>query len=79
MNYMGIDHHKQYSFITLMDESGEVLRSERVANLRSEVEKALARLDAGSYGACIECGQAIAEERLAALPAAALCFDCADA
>lgn len=44
-----------------------------------EVEKALARLDTGSYGACVECGQAIAEERLAALPAAALCFDCADA
>lgn len=41
MNYMGIDHHRQYSHITLMDELGEVLRSDRVANYRSEMEKFL--------------------------------------
>lgn len=41
MNYMGIDHHKQYSYITLMDESGEVMRSERVSNLRGELERFL--------------------------------------
>ena len=44
-----------------------------------EVEQALARLDAGSYGVCTGCGEDIAPERLEALPAAALCFDCADA
>jgi RNA polymerase-binding transcription factor len=44
-----------------------------------EVERALARLENGSYGVCVECGESIAEERLQALPAAALCFDCADA
>ena len=38
MNYMGIDHHKQYSHITLMDERGEVLKSGRVANFRLELE-----------------------------------------
>jgi len=27
MNYMGIDHHKQYSHITLMDDVGEVIKS----------------------------------------------------
>jgi len=31
MNYMGIDHNRQYSHITLMDENGEVLKSGRVA------------------------------------------------
>ena len=44
-----------------------------------EVERALARLAEGSYGICTECGEEIAKERLEALPAAALCFDCADA
>ena len=39
MNYMGIDHHKQYSQMTLMDERGEVIRSGRVANVRDEVER----------------------------------------
>lgn len=38
MNYMGIDHHRQYSHITLLDEEGKVLRSGRVANLRLELE-----------------------------------------
>ncbi len=44
-----------------------------------EVERALARLDQGTYGTCVECAEKIAPERLQALPAAALCFDCADA
>lgn len=41
MNYMGIDHHKQYSHITLMDKEGNILRSGRIENLRSEVEEFL--------------------------------------
>jgi len=35
MNYMGIDYHKQYSHITLMDEKGKKLKSGRVANYRT--------------------------------------------
>jgi osmotically-inducible protein OsmY len=30
MNYVGIDHHRQYSHMTLMDQEGRVLRSGRV-------------------------------------------------
>ena len=41
MNYMGIDHHKQYSQMTLMDEDGKELKNDRVWNFRSEVEKFL--------------------------------------
>jgi len=41
MHYAGIDHHRQYSHITLLDEKGEVVRSGRVANLRRELEKSL--------------------------------------
>jgi len=41
MNYMGIDHHKQYSQMTLMDEEGKELKNDRVWNFRSEVEKFL--------------------------------------
>ncbi len=41
MNYMGIDHHKQYSQMTLMDKDGKELRNDRVLNFRSEVEKFL--------------------------------------
>jgi DnaK suppressor protein len=41
-----------------------------------DVEHALDRMDAGTYGTCDNCGQPIADERLDALPAARLCLDC---
>jgi RNA polymerase-binding transcription factor DksA len=42
-----------------------------------EVEDALGKLDAGTYGACESCGQEIAPARLEAKPAARLCITCA--
>lgn len=41
------------------------------------LERALERLDEGSYGVCEECGRPIAPERLAARPAATTCIQCA--
>jgi hypothetical protein len=38
MNYVGIDHHRQYSHLTVMDEEGQVLRSGRVPNVQVEME-----------------------------------------
>src|SRR6478736_7419951 len=40
------------------------------------VDEALARLDDGTFGMCVRCGQPIASERLEALPWAARCIDC---
>jgi DnaK suppressor protein len=40
------------------------------------VEAALARLDDGTYGACLRCGRPFAPERLEALPWAAHCIEC---
>jgi DnaK suppressor protein len=51
------------------------LRDRAIAHLE-EVDDALRRLDAGTYGACVDCGQAIPPERLEALPWAARCIDC---
>jgi RNA polymerase-binding transcription factor DksA len=44
-----------------------------------QVRKALLRLDAGTYGICQACGGEIGAHRLAALPTATLCIDCAAA
>ncbi len=41
------------------------------------IDAALARLDEGEYGACVECGEDIASKRLDLDPRAALCMDCA--
>ena len=43
-----------------------------------QVNEALARLDAGEYGLCMDCGEPIAEARLKALPYATLCIQCAE-
>jgi DnaK suppressor protein len=43
----------------------------------ADVEAALARRDAGTYGICESCGRPIAAERLAARPSARTCIDCA--
>jgi RNA polymerase-binding transcription factor DksA len=42
-----------------------------------EIDAALRRLDEGSYGACVRCGQPVDAARLRVLPAAAHCAKCA--
>ncbi len=51
------------------------LRDHNQAHLEA-VEAALTRVDAGTYGACTSCGNAIGAERLEALPWAPMCIDC---
>jgi DnaK suppressor protein len=46
---------------------------ERIA----QIDAALARLDAGTYGTCVQCGAPVGDARLAARPEAATCLRCA--
>ena len=41
-----------------------------------EIDRALAKMDAGTYGVCERCGHPIPKARLKALPYAALCVAC---
>ncbi|MGI8984117.1 MAG: TraR/DksA family transcriptional regulator [Acidimicrobiales bacterium] len=41
-----------------------------------EIDRALAKMDAGTYGVCERCGNPIPKARLKALPYAALCVAC---
>jgi RNA polymerase-binding transcription factor DksA len=43
----------------------------------ASVKRALARIEDGTYGECVRCGEDIAPARLDARPEAALCIDCA--
>ena len=54
----------------------------RAADLKDTIEQidaALARIDAGTYGACTKCGTTIPEERLELRPFSATCVTCSTA
>jgi DnaK suppressor protein len=42
-----------------------------------DIDVALSKLEAGTYGECENCGEPIAEPRLEAMPMARLCIKCA--
>ena len=52
---------------TLGENSGHVLEA---------IDSALKRIEEGTYGTCVGCGEQIRYERLEATPWAALCIDC---
>jgi RNA polymerase-binding protein DksA len=47
-----------------------------VTDLRSKIDRALHKIEEGSYGICESCGQPIEAPRLKALPHATLCLKC---
>ena len=57
-------------------EMAQAARRRRKLELE-RIDAALARIDAGTYGECVRCGEEIPAERLALDPTAPLCRDCA--
>jgi DnaK suppressor protein len=58
----------------------QAMAQETSRRRRSELRRitaALARIDEGEFGYCIECGEEIAARRLALDPATPYCIDCA--
>ncbi|MCB9061923.1 MAG: TraR/DksA family transcriptional regulator [Halobacteriovoraceae bacterium] len=48
---------------------------------REEIKKintALVKIENGTYGSCMSCGEQISEARLTAMPFSSLCLECAD-
>ena len=65
------------------DDAGPMADTERnqaltrnSADLLDQVDTALKRLDAGTYGTCARCGKSIGARRLEALPYVTLCVTC---
>ena len=58
------------------DEVLDALEDTAMAEI-AEIRKALERIEDGSYGICATCGDDIATKRLAALPYATQCINCA--
>lgn len=53
-----------------------VAEQQRLGRQLAGVDAALERIDAGTYGRCVECGRRIPPERLEAVPDAARCIEC---
>jgi DnaK suppressor protein len=65
---LATDAFEQTVTLSLLEKEEQTLR---------EIGAALARIDAGTFGDCEECGQQIMMERLEALPYARHCIACA--
>jgi DnaK suppressor protein len=79
----GIEAPGQMTYGSQAAAASEVFAQQRDLALHDKAEKelelvdaALARLEAGTFGTCLRCGNEIAPGRLEALPWAAYCIDC---
>ena len=59
-----------------LDREIDYTLEENSEHVLGEIEAALARIEVGTYGTCVNCERPIAEERLAAIPWATYCIDC---
>ena len=60
----------------LLDREWEVMTQRSLERELGYVDEALARLDEGTYGTCVECGEPIEAERLAVRPQAIRRTEC---
>lgn len=61
-----------------MQQQAMALATERRRKVAlARIDAALARIEAGDYGWCVQCGEAIAPKRLALDPATPTCVACA--
>jgi DnaK suppressor protein len=63
--------------VQLMRERDLAVRSlARDSNILHQIQRALARIAAGSYGVCLQCEEDISPKRMAAVPWADCCIKC---
>ena len=70
------EHDPEGPTLSLQRAESEAMLAQSYRHL-AEVEAAMGRMDAGSYGLCVTCGRDIHPARLDARPYAAQCISCA--
>ena len=63
----------------VFEQQRDLALRDRAIHQLEQVDTALARLAAGTFGRCLRCGRAVAAARLEALPWAAHCIECQSA
>jgi RNA polymerase-binding protein DksA len=68
-------HMAETAAVTLDREIDLSLEENALASI-AQIDRALGKLENGSYGRCDRCGNPIAEDRLEVAPFATLCIEC---
>ena len=74
--------HSSYSFhmadqgTDAMEREKAFLFAARDEKYLKQIDEALKRIEAKTYGICRVCGEEIAHERLEAVPTTTICYDC---
>ena len=76
LNSAAGDQHLADHASDMVDRELDGSLEENAESIVRAIDDALGRLDAGTYGACTRCGDAIPAERLDAVPYATLCVSC---
>ena len=72
---------RDWEELAVQRETDEVLEGMGLSGMAEikAIDAALERIEGGSYGFCVKCGEEISQERLDVLPYAPLCRTCAGA
>ncbi len=70
------DNHVADTATVTLDREIDYTLEENSEHVLKAIDLALTKIEAGTFGVCENCGQPIAEERLAAIPYATQCIDC---
>jgi DnaK suppressor protein len=73
---LGYGNHQADDATDAFEQAKELSLLQNAERVLNQVEVALARMNEGTYGTCLRCGDNIDPARLKALPYASLCMDC---
>lgn len=70
------DQHMAETAAVTLDREIDLSLEENTRASIAQIDRALGKLENGSYGLCDKCGKPIGEDRLRVAPFATLCIDC---
>jgi DnaK suppressor protein len=73
---VAVDNHLAETATVTLDREIDYTLEENSEHVLAAIDAALQRIEDGTYGVCVNCGQEIGEERLTAIPWATHCIDC---
>ena len=76
---MGLDDESADAGTATFEREKDLSIENNVRDLLQKIERALKRIDAGTYGTCDRCGKPIEKARIKALPYVDLCIKDAQA